>query len=253
MTACPTTRCASGTATGSARRSSRSPSPGSPATGSGCASASRTCPRCWSATTGPASTCACSREGHIEAGDQIVKTRTGPGALSVAATDALLYLPGHDPGTLRRALQIPALSPGWQGSFRDLLAAADSASRSHAARAHRAGLERVPAAAGGPGDPRNHRGDLDLPHRRRRGVAAGRPGRPVPDPADHRRRAARPGAQLLAVLRARCQRLPDQRQARTPRRRQHLPAQQPAARARSSTPPRPAASSSSTTARARCC
>jgi len=66
-------------------------------------------------------------EGHIEAGDQIIKTRTGPGALSVAATDALLYLPGHDPGTLRRALQIPALSPGWQGSFRDLLAA-DSAS-----------------------------------------------------------------------------------------------------------------------------
>ena len=66
-------------------------------------------------------------EGHIEAGDQIVKTRTGPGALSVAATDALLYLPGHDPGTLRRALQIPALSPGWQGSFRDLLAAAASA------------------------------------------------------------------------------------------------------------------------------
>ena len=67
------------------------------------------------------------REGHIEAGDQIVKTRTGPGALSVAATDALLYLPGHDPGTLRRALQIPALSPGWQGSFRELLTAADSA------------------------------------------------------------------------------------------------------------------------------
>jgi ferredoxin-NADP reductase/MOSC domain-containing protein YiiM len=67
-------------------------------------------------------------EGHIEAGDRIVKTRTGPGALSVAATDALLYLPGHDPGTLRRALQIPALSPGWQGSFRELLSAAGSAS-----------------------------------------------------------------------------------------------------------------------------
>ena len=66
-------------------------------------------------------------EGHIEAGDQIIKTRTGPGALSVAATDALLYLPGHDPGTLRRALQIPALSPGWQGSFRELLTAAESA------------------------------------------------------------------------------------------------------------------------------
>jgi ferredoxin-NADP reductase/MOSC domain-containing protein YiiM/ferredoxin len=64
-------------------------------------------------------------EGHIQAGDPIVKTRTGPGALSVADTDALLYLPGHDPAKLRLALQIPALSPGWQGSFRDLLSAAE--------------------------------------------------------------------------------------------------------------------------------
>ena len=62
-------------------------------------------------------------EGHIEAGDQIVKTRTGPGALSVADTDALLYLPGRDPVKLRRAMQIPALSPGWQQSFRELLEA----------------------------------------------------------------------------------------------------------------------------------
>jgi len=62
-------------------------------------------------------------EGHIQAGDQIVKTRTGPGALSVADTDALLYLPARDPAKLRLATQIPALSPGWQDSFRDLLAA----------------------------------------------------------------------------------------------------------------------------------
>jgi hypothetical protein len=62
-------------------------------------------------------------EGHIRAGEQIVKTRTGPGALSVADADALLYLPGRDPAKLHRALQIPALSPGWQDSFRDLLAA----------------------------------------------------------------------------------------------------------------------------------
>ena len=62
-------------------------------------------------------------EGHIQASDRIVKTRTGPGALSVADADALLYLPGRDPAKLRLATQIPALSPGWQGSFRDLLAA----------------------------------------------------------------------------------------------------------------------------------
>jgi ferredoxin-NADP reductase/MOSC domain-containing protein YiiM len=69
-------------------------------------------------------------EGHIQAGDPIVKTRTGPRALSVADTDALLYLPGRDERKLRAALQIPALSPGWQGSFRDLLAAAEGAGAS---------------------------------------------------------------------------------------------------------------------------
>ncbi|MGW2288994.1 MOSC domain-containing protein [Streptomyces phaeochromogenes] len=62
-------------------------------------------------------------EGRIQAGDQIIRTATGPGALSVADTDALLYLPGRDPAKLRLALGIPALSPGWQGSFRELLTA----------------------------------------------------------------------------------------------------------------------------------
>ncbi len=60
-------------------------------------------------------------EGRVRAGDRIVKTRTGPGALSVADTDALLYLPHRDPAKLRLATTIPALSPGWQGSFRELL------------------------------------------------------------------------------------------------------------------------------------
>jgi NAD(P)H-flavin reductase len=66
-------------------------------------------------------------EGHIQAGDEIVKTRTGPYALTVADTDALLYLPGRDPVQLRAATRIPALSPGWQESFRELAAAADDA------------------------------------------------------------------------------------------------------------------------------
>ena len=61
-------------------------------------------------------------EGHVQAGDQIIKTRTGPGAVSVADTDGLLYLPGRDPALLRVAAEIPALSPGWQQSFHDLLA-----------------------------------------------------------------------------------------------------------------------------------
>jgi ferredoxin-NADP reductase/MOSC domain-containing protein YiiM len=60
-------------------------------------------------------------EGHIQAGDQIIRTRSGPGSLSVSDTDALLYLPGRDSAKLRLAVQIPALSPGWQQSFGELL------------------------------------------------------------------------------------------------------------------------------------
>jgi ferredoxin-NADP reductase/ferredoxin len=41
--------------------------------------------------------------------------------MSVAEVDALLYLPGHTRQQLLRALRIPALSPGWQASFRALL------------------------------------------------------------------------------------------------------------------------------------
>ncbi|MET9894273.1 MOSC and FAD-binding oxidoreductase domain-containing protein [Streptomyces sp. NPDC006465] len=65
------------------------------------------------------------REGHIQAGDEIIKTGSGPGTLSVADTDALLYLPDRDPEMLRLAVSIPALSPGWQGSFHELLEAAE--------------------------------------------------------------------------------------------------------------------------------
>ena len=60
-------------------------------------------------------------EGRIQAGDQILKTHAGPHTLSVADADALLYLPHRDPAKLHHALEIPALSPGWQQSFRDLL------------------------------------------------------------------------------------------------------------------------------------
>ena len=62
-------------------------------------------------------------EGQVRAGDEIVRTQVGRHRMSVAAVDALLYLPGKDVGRLRKAVDIPALSPGWQGSFRDLLGA----------------------------------------------------------------------------------------------------------------------------------
>lgn len=60
-------------------------------------------------------------EGEVEAGDDIVKLSSGPEGMTVAEVDALLYLPGHTRQGLLRALRIPALSPGWQGSFRALL------------------------------------------------------------------------------------------------------------------------------------
>ena len=64
-------------------------------------------------------------EGRVEAGDEIIRTRMGRHSLTVADIDGLLYLPGRDAEMLRAAVDIPALSPGWQQSFRELLDAAD--------------------------------------------------------------------------------------------------------------------------------
>ncbi|MBV9672114.1 MAG: MOSC domain-containing protein [Verrucomicrobia bacterium] len=60
-------------------------------------------------------------EGKVGAGDEIVKVADGPEHMSVAEIDALLYLPGHRLEQLERALRIPALSKGWQGSFQAIL------------------------------------------------------------------------------------------------------------------------------------
>src|SRR5205807_5622848 len=61
-------------------------------------------------------------EGDVRAGDDVMKIATGPEAMTVADINALLYLAGrHDVEQLRRALRIPALSPGWQRSLQALL------------------------------------------------------------------------------------------------------------------------------------
>ena len=60
-------------------------------------------------------------EGEVQAGDEVVKLAAGPEQMTVAEVDALLYLPGHPRQELLRALRIPALSSGWQGSFSSLL------------------------------------------------------------------------------------------------------------------------------------
>ncbi len=60
-------------------------------------------------------------EGDVQAGDKIIKLSSGPEQMTVADVDALLYLPGHTRQGLLRALRVPALSPGWKGSFQALL------------------------------------------------------------------------------------------------------------------------------------
>ena len=61
-------------------------------------------------------------EGHVQAGDEIVRTRVGRHEMSVADIDALLYLPDRDVERLRKAVDIPEMSPGWRASFEELLA-----------------------------------------------------------------------------------------------------------------------------------
>ena len=112
------------------------------------------------------------REGRIQAGDQIIKTRTGPHALSVTQTDALLYLPDRDSAKLRIAARIPALSPGWRQSFRELI---DASERGGPATAPppgtepgarpRSGLDGFPATSGDQGNQGDCRRFVDLPRR----------------------------------------------------------------------------------------
>ncbi|HZC97593.1 MAG TPA: MOSC domain-containing protein, partial [Bradyrhizobium sp.] len=81
-------------------------------------------------------------EGEVEAGDEITQVASGPERMSVFEINALLYMPGHPPDQLQRALRIPALSPGWRRSFEALL----RQERTDGATTGNAGL----AAASGP-------------------------------------------------------------------------------------------------------
>jgi ferredoxin-NADP reductase/MOSC domain-containing protein YiiM len=65
-------------------------------------------------------------EGDVGAGDPIELVAQGPEGLTVAEVDALLYLPGHTRALLRRAVDLPALSPGWRASFQEMLRAPEA-------------------------------------------------------------------------------------------------------------------------------
>ena len=80
-------------------------------------------------------------EGEIGAGDPILLITRGPERMTVAQVNALLYSSQHPRDQLERALRIPALSPGWQWSFKELVRSQDA----HPGATGNAGL--VPAAA----------------------------------------------------------------------------------------------------------
>ncbi|MGJ7506362.1 MOSC domain-containing protein [Variovorax sp. GT1P44] len=60
-------------------------------------------------------------EGEVGAGDVILPVAQGPERMTVAEVNALLYTGRHPRAQLERALRIPALSPGWRGSFEALI------------------------------------------------------------------------------------------------------------------------------------
>jgi ferredoxin-NADP reductase/MOSC domain-containing protein YiiM/ferredoxin len=62
-------------------------------------------------------------EGEVGAGDEIQKVADGPGRITVAEVDSLLYLPKHNSERIAVAAGIPALSPGWKASLEELLKA----------------------------------------------------------------------------------------------------------------------------------
>ena len=87
------------------------------------------------------------QEGEVGADDEIVKIADGTERMSVADVDGLLYLPGHTSEQLQRALRIPALSKGWQGSFQAMLQQ-DSNSKTGAGNPGLAFEEQPPAWPG---------------------------------------------------------------------------------------------------------
>ena len=64
------------------------------------------------------------QEGVVSAGDVIEKLADGPGRMSVADIDGLLYTSAHPVEKLDQALRIDALSVGWRRSFEALRDAA---------------------------------------------------------------------------------------------------------------------------------
>lgn len=63
-------------------------------------------------------------EGEVGEGDSLERIAVGPEKMTVRAINHLLYFDPENFRDARKALRIPALSPGWRGSFEKRLAQA---------------------------------------------------------------------------------------------------------------------------------
>jgi MOSC domain-containing protein YiiM len=134
-------------------------------------------------------------EGDIQAGDEIIEVAYGREQMPVADVDALLYLPRHKRQELLRALRIPALSPGWWGSFRALLEGEPGGGNPGlSATSPPPRLARLPSAVRHRSHPRKRLGDLDTTRGRQRRTTTSRPPRSVAHAASPARQAAEVGA-----------------------------------------------------------
>ena len=150
-------------------------------------------------------------EGNVRAGDDIVRTRRGRHELSVADVDALLYLPNRNVDQLRKIVDVPALSPGWQQSFQDMLTTRDAVGVKTAAPIEiETGVERISPVTGQHDMSGKCAGDVDPSGSRGPRVAARAASRPVSDAANSRCRRTGAAAQLFAFRCARCGPLPHQ-------------------------------------------
>jgi MOSC domain-containing protein YiiM len=61
-------------------------------------------------------------EGEVGANDIIKRVSVGPERMTVKEVHHLLYFDNNNVAQAQRALRIPALSPGWRGSFEEIVA-----------------------------------------------------------------------------------------------------------------------------------
>ncbi len=60
-------------------------------------------------------------EGEVGAGDRFERTQLGPERMTVREMCHLLYFDPYNVEGAKKALRIPALSPGWRGPFEERL------------------------------------------------------------------------------------------------------------------------------------